>query len=148
MNILIDILKWLFSLHKDRATEEIEKSKVLADELDKLADLMSEVLRVTSADGRIQKKRIPELDLLRQRVWYRWVSILGTNGYASQDPDIQAQIESCIRIAHAAPGAYVEEAYLAQISIADGRVSQEVQERFAKSIDRIRDTTTRMRLDI
>lgn len=148
MNILIDILKWLFSLHKDRATEVTEKSKVLADELDKLADLMSEVLRVTSADGRIQKERIPELDLLRQRVWYRWVSILGTNGYASQDPDIQAQIERCIRIAHAAPGAYVEEAYLAQISIADGRVSQEVRERFAKSIDRIRDTTTRMRLDI
>jgi len=148
MNILIDILKLLFSLHKDRATKVTEKSKVLADELDKLADLMSEVLRVTSADGRIQKERIPELDLLRQRVWYRWVSILGTNGYASQDPDIQAQIERCIRIAHAAPGAYVEEAYLAQISIADGRVSQEVRERFAKSIDRIRDTTTRMRLDI
>lgn len=148
MKTLIDILKFLFSLHKDRATKVTEKSKVLADELDKLADLMSEVLRVTSADGRIQKKRIPELDLLRQRVWYRWVSILGTNGYASQDPDIQAQIERCIRIAHAAPGAYVEEAYLAQISIADGRVSQEVRERFAKSIDRIRDTTTRMRLDI
>lgn len=148
MKTLIDILKFLFSLHKDRATKVTEKSKVLADELDKLADLMSEVLRVTSADGRIQKERIPELDLLRQRVWYRWVSILGTNGYASQDPDIQAQIERCIRIAHAAPGAYVEEAYLAQISIADGRVSQEVRERFAKSIDRIRDTTTRMRLDI
>ena len=47
MKTLIDILKFLFSLHKDRATKVTEKSKVLADELDKLADLMSEVLRVT-----------------------------------------------------------------------------------------------------
>lgn len=61
--------------------------------------------------------------------------------------DTQTEIEKCIKIAHAAPGAYVEEVYLAQMAIADGRVPPQVRERFAKAIDSIRDLTTRMRLN-
>jgi hypothetical protein len=108
---------------------------------------MSDVLKVTSADGRVQTDKVPELESLRQRVWNRWVSILGTDGYARQDPRVQAEIEKAVRIAHAAPGAYVEEIYLVQLSLASECVPQEVRDRFGKSIDAIRDATARMRLN-
>lgn len=38
-------------------------------------------------------------------VWNRWCTILETNGYAGRDAQTQAEIERCIEIAHAAPGA-------------------------------------------
>lgn len=108
---------------------------------------MSNVLNVTSPEGIIQQDKLPELELLRQQVWGRWISILDTRGYASQDPLIHEEIEKCIKIAHAAPGAYVEEILLIQMDLSEGRISQENRERFSRSISSIKDLTTRMRLN-
>ena len=102
MNFLTDILKWLISFRRGKILDKRESTKVLAAELDKLADIMSDVLKVTAADGRLQYDKLPELDLLRKRVWNRWVAILATDGYASADPEVQAKISRCVRIsAHA-----------------------------------------------
>jgi hypothetical protein len=147
MSLFSDALSWIYSLRRERALDNREATKSLASELDSLADLMSDVLAVTAANGRIQQDKLPELELLRQRVWNRWVSILGTRGYASQDPGLQTDIENCIRIAHDAPGSFVEEVYLAQIGIAEGHLPTDVRVRFARSIDKLRDLTSRMRLN-
>lgn len=147
MCILKDILGWLLTKKREQVVDKRETIKTLADELDKLADLMSNVLNVTSLDGYIQQNKLPELEIVRQQVWVRWISILGTSGYASQDPHIQEEIEKCIKIAHAAPGAYVEEIFLIQMDLSKGRISQENRERFSRSINSIRDLTTRMRLN-
>lgn len=108
---------------------------------------MAEVLSVTAPNGKIQPDRLPELDLMRKRVWNRWVSILGTSGDATQDAEVQAEIKKCIQIAHAAPGTYVEEVYLIQIGLAEGYIPAEIRSRFASSIHSLQDLTTRMRLD-
>ena len=147
LKVLIEVLKPLWSRRRERIADRRETTKVLAGELDKLADLMSAVLSVADAEGRLQPDKVPELELLRQRVWNRWASILSTDGYASQDPDVQAEIDKAVRIAHAAPGAYVEEIYLVQMGLARGFVPREVRDRFARSIDAIRDATARMRLN-
>jgi hypothetical protein len=78
-----EVLGWLLSWRRQRKTDERESTDTLAQELDKLADLMSEVLNVTTPDGHIDREGLPQLDHLRKRVWNRWVSILDTHGYAS-----------------------------------------------------------------
>lgn len=50
-------------------------------------------------------------------------------------------------MAHAAPGAYVEEIYLIQKGLAEGFIDKEIRQRFERCIDRIHDVTTKMRLD-
>ena len=60
---------------------------------------------------------------------------------------MQAEIERCIEIAHAAPGAYVEEIYLVQIALSNGSVPKEVRERFAESIERLRNLAVKLRLN-
>jgi hypothetical protein len=147
LKILVGVLKPLWSRRRERVVDRRETIKTLAAELDKLADLMSDVLNVTAADGGIQPQKIPELEVVRQRVWNRWVSILSTDGYDGQVPGAQAEIEKAVNIAHAAPGSYVEEIYLVQVGLASGFVSREVRDRFARSIDAIRDATARMRLN-
>lgn len=148
VNMLGNFISWMLSFCRARVLDERYKKEVLADELDKLAELMTDVLNATKSNGRIDEEKLQDLELLRKRVWNRWVSILGESGYATQDSELQAEIEKCVRIAHAAPGAYVEEVYLAQMGIAGGYVPHEIRERFAGSIDRIRDLTTRMRLNV
>lgn len=147
MNILTSIFGWLRARRRERVVDERDKTRTLAAELDKLAELMVEVLKVTDAQGRIQNDKLPELDLIRKRVWNRWVSILGSSGYATRDAELQAEIERCIRVAHAAPGAYVEEVYLAQIGISQGYIPPEVRARFSQAIHSLQDLTARMRLD-
>lgn len=145
--MLGEILGWLLSKRREEIVDKRESTRLLASELDKLADFMSEILKVTAPNGKIQQDKLPELELIRDRVWNRWCSLLGTSGFASQDPEIQSEVEKCIYIAHAAPGAYIEEILLIQESFYEGYVSKEVKDRFAKSIDKIRDTTTKMRLN-
>ena len=147
MNILTSIFVWLRTRRREQVVDERDKNRALAAELDKLADLMVEVLKVTDAGGRIQNDKLPELDIIRKRVWNRWVSILGSSGYATRDSELQAEIEKCIRVAHAAPGAYVEEVYLAQIGILQGYIPLEVRARFSRAIHSLQDLTARMRLD-
>lgn len=147
MGLIADGLRWLASWRREAVVDQRDRTRTLAAELDKLAELMSAVLEVTDADGRIQTDKRSDLELLRKRVWNRWVSILGSSGYATHDKELQAEIEQSIKIAHAAPGAYVEEVYLAQIGIAEGYVSRAVRERFATSIHALNDLTTRMRLN-
>ena len=124
--------------------ESVER---LVGELDKLADLMSEVLDATSPAGEIREDRLPDLDAMRRQVWGRWVTILGTDGYATKDRELQQEIEACVKIAHAAPGAFVDEVYQVQLCISKGRIGEDTRLRFAESISRLRDLTTRMRLD-
>jgi hypothetical protein len=147
VTFLTNILRWLFSLRRERVLDKRDATKTIAVELDKLAELMSEVLKVTSSNGSLQQDKLPELELMRRRIWDRWISILSSESYEKQDPKSRAELEKCIRIAHAAPGAYVEEIYLVQMSIAEGFVRNDVRERFAKSIDAIRNATTRLRLN-
>lgn len=147
MGVLHDCLGWLIAKRREKVVDEREITKSLASELDTLADLMSDLLEATDSDGHIQKDVIPDLERRRERVWGRWISILGTEGYATRDSALQEEIEGCIKIAHAAPSAYVEEIHLVQVGTTEGYVPKEVCERFARSIDRIQNLTTRMRID-
>lgn len=45
------------------------------------------------------------LKFRRQRIWNRWCAILRTHGCASRDVQTQPEIDRCIEIAHATPGA-------------------------------------------
>ncbi|MDE0127984.1 MAG: hypothetical protein OXQ86_00260 [Gammaproteobacteria bacterium] len=147
MSILSDIVQFVLAKRRQRTVEKRESVERLAAELDKLADLMSEVLEVTSPAGEIRREMLPDLDEKRRQVWNRWVTILGTHGYATKDRELQEEIEDCVKIAHAAPGAFVEEVLLCQLCLSKGHVNQEQRLRFAKSISRLKDLTTRMRLD-
>ena len=140
------VLDWFRSQRREQVVDRRQRALILADKLDALAQLMQDVLDVTDAHRDISIDRAPELERFRKRVWDRWVAILGETGYATADPELQSEIEQCIKIAHAAPGAYVEEVLLAQVGLAKGNVSTEVLGRFASAIDSLRDLTTRMRL--
>ena len=146
MSMIIAVLQLLRIMKREKIVDRREATKILADELDKLADLMSNVLAVTSPTGLIRQENLPELDVARKQVWNRWTTILETRGYASQHPETLKEIEKCISIAHAAPGAFVEEVYLVQESLSKGSVTQVTRNRFLQSINGIRDLTTRMRL--
>ena len=147
MSILADIGRLVLTKLRERAVDKRESVERLAGELDKLADLMTEVLDATSPAGEIREEKLPDLDAMRRRVWGRWVTILGTDGYATKDRELQQEIEACVKIAHAAPGAFVDEVYQVQLCISKGCISQDTRVRFAESISRLRDLTTRMRLD-
>ncbi|WP_312772602.1 hypothetical protein [Pseudoxanthomonas mexicana] len=88
-----------------------------------------------------------ELWPVQRTVWNRWCTILGTHSYASQDSQTQAEIESCIEIAHAAPGAYIKEIYLVQIALGEGSIPTKVRERFAESIERLKNLAVKLRLN-
>jgi hypothetical protein len=145
--ILSDVLKWLLSKHREQAVDARESSKALAAELEGLAELMEGVLEVAGPDGCIAPEGAKGLAFRCRSVWNRWCTILDSNSYADRDAHTQAEIERCIEIAHAAPGAYVEEIYLVQIALGEGSVSTEVRERFAESIERLRNLAVKLRLD-
>lgn len=145
--ILSDVLKWLLSKRREQVVDARESSKTLAVELEGLAELMEGVLKVTGSDGVIASEGVKDLEFRRRTVWNRWCAILGSNGYASRDMLIQAEIERSIEIAHAAPGAYIEEIYLVQIALGAGSVPTAVRERFAESIERLRNLAVKLRLN-
>jgi hypothetical protein len=145
--ILSDVLKWLLSKRREQVVDARESSKALAAELEGLAELMEGVLEITGSDGFIEPKGVKDLAFRSRTVWNRWCTILGSNGYASRDTRTQAEIERCIEIARAAPGAYVEEIYLVQMALGDGSVPTEVRERFAESIERLRNLAVKLRLN-
>ena len=108
---------------------------------------MSSVLEVTSPDGQIQQEKLPELDILRKQVWNRWITIVESRAYEKLNPEIKEDIEECITIAEAAPGAYVEEVFLLQKCISNGSIDQLTRTRFMSAIGNIRDLTTKLRLN-
>lgn len=148
MNIplLSDVLGWLLARRREKVLDKRESSKALAEELERLADLMEDLIKATAADGSILQASTHDLEFRRRRIWNRWCAILATHGHASQDARIQAEIERCIEIAHAAPGAYIEEIYLVQIALGNGRVSPEVRVRFAEAIERLRNFAVKLKL--
>lgn len=145
--ILSDALKWLLLKRRELVVDARESSKALAAELESLAELMEDVLKVAGPDGRIALEGAKDLAFRSRRVWNRWCTILDSHGYASRDVKTQAEIERCIEIAHAAPGAYVEEIYLVQIALGEGTVPTEVRTRFAESIERLRNLAVKLRLN-
>lgn len=145
--ILSDVLKWLLSKHREQAVDARESSKALAAELEGLAELMEGVLGVAGPDGCIAPEGAKGLASRCRSVWNRWCTILDSNSYAARDAHTRAEIERCIEIAHAAPGAYVEEIYLVQIALGEGSVPTEVRERFAESIERLRNLAVKLRLN-
>jgi hypothetical protein len=148
MNIplLSDVLGWLLSHRREQVLDKRESTKVLAEELERLAELMEDLLKATGAKGSIVQASIHDLELRRRRIWNRWCAILDTHGYASRDAQTRAEIERCIEIAHAAPGAYIEEIYLVQIALGNGRVPPEVRVRFVDAIDRLRNLAVKLKL--
>lgn len=145
--IFSDVLKWLLSKRREQAVDARESSKALAAELESLAELMEGVLEVTNPDGCIEPEGVKDLAFRCRIVWNRWCTILDSNGYASRDAKTQAEVERCIEIAQAAPGAYVEEIYLVQIALGHGSVPTQVRERFAESIERLRNLAVKLRLN-
>lgn len=145
--MLNEIINWVLTFGRNRKKDKRNKIIILSDELDKLADLMGKVLEVTTPDGAIQESKIIELEQLRRRVWNRWTFILESKGYHEQSVIVKTEVEACIRVAHAAPGAYVEEIYLIQIGLENRFIDREIRQRFERCIDRIRDITTKMRLN-
>lgn len=147
MKVLLDLLKWLFTIRKEKAREKRATTVDLATEIDGLADLLENVLKATSPDGSLNLELLPGIHSAHRKVWTRWVTILGTSGYATQDTELQQEIEHCIKIAHAAPGAYVEEVLLVQMCLASKNVSIESRNRFESSIDNLRNLSVKMRLN-
>lgn len=148
MNIplLPDVLGWLLSRRREKILDQRESTKALALELEVLADLMDDLLKVTDADGRIQTGT-RDLEFRRQRIWNRWCAILETRSYTSGRDTTQAEIEHCIQIAYAAPGAYIEEILLVQIALGNGVVPSDVRTRFARAIERLRNLAVKLRLN-
>lgn len=148
MNIpfLSNLLGWLLSRRREQVVDKRESTKALADELERLAELMEDLLKVTGADGSIVQASTHDLEFRRQRIWNRWCTILGTHGYASRNAQTQAEVERCVEIAHAAPGAYIKEIYLVQIALGDGLVPPEARVRFANAIERLRNLAVKLRL--
>lgn len=142
-----DLLKWLVSKRREQAVDARESCKALAAELEGLADLMEDVLKVADPAGRIAPNGVPDLALRSRSVWNRWCTILESHGFTSRDTRTRAEIERCIEIAHAAPGAYVKEIYLVQIALGQRSVSRDVRERFAESIERLRNLAVKLRLN-
>jgi hypothetical protein len=147
ISILSDVLKWLLSKRREQVVDARDSTKALAAELEGLAGLMERVLEVTGPDGRVAPESVKELALCCRTVWNRWCTILDSHGYASRDTKTQADVERCIEIAHAAPGAYVKEIYLVQIALGEGSVPTSVRERFAESIERLRNLAVKLRLN-
>ena len=147
MKLLLDLLKWLFTIRKEKAQVKRTTTVDLAAEIDRLADLLESVLKATSANGILNLELLPGLETAHRKVWSRWVTILGTSGYATQDPELQHEIEHCIEIAHAAPGAYVREVLFVQMCIASKEVPIELRTRFETSIDSLRNLSVKMRLN-
>ena len=141
------LLDWLFTYRRNQSQDKREITMVLSNEIDKLADLMEEVLKVTNPDGSVQNQKLFELKQLHRRVWNRWIMILDSKGYSSLNPRLITELSGCIQIAHAAPGAYVEELYLLQVGLETGHIELNVRERFARSIDRLRDMATKISLN-
>ena len=148
MNIplLSNLLGWLLTRRREQVLDKRESTKALARELEQLAELMDDLLKATGADGNIVQASTHDLEFRRRRIWNRWCTILGTHGYASRDAGTQAEIERCIEIAHAAPGAYIKEIYLVQIALGNGRISPEVRVRFADALERLRNLAVKLRL--
>lgn len=148
MNIplLSNLLGWLLSRRREQVLDKRESTKALAVELERLAELMEDLLKVTGADGSIAEASTHDLEFRRRRIWNRWCAILDTHGFASRDAQTQAEIERCIEIAHAAPGAYIKEIYLVQIALGAGQVPPEVRVRFADAIERLRNLVVKLRL--
>lgn len=147
MKTLIDLLKWLFAIRKEKAQVKRATTVDLATEIDRLADLLENVLNATAANGKLNIEFLPGLETAHRKVWSRWVTILGTSGYATQDHQLQQEIERCIEIAHAAPGAYVQEVLFVQMCVASKEVPIEIRTRFETSIDSLRNLSVKMRLD-
>jgi len=145
--ILSDVLKWLLSKRREQVVDARESSKALAAELESLAELMESVLKVTGPDGRIAPEGVKDLPLRCRRVWNRWCTILDSDGYASRDEKIRSEIERCIEVSYAAPGAYAKEIYLVQIALGEGSVPTDVRERFAESLERLRNLSVKLRLN-
>jgi len=148
LSILSDVLKWLLSKRREQIVDARESIKALAAELEGLAELMERVLKVAGPDGRIAPEGAKDLAFLCRSVWNRWCAILDSHGYASRNAQTQAEIERCIEIAQAAPGAYVKEIYLVQIALGEGSVPTEVRERFAESVERLRNLAVKLRLNV
>ncbi|MNF56694.1 hypothetical protein D3C84_381930 [compost metagenome] len=147
MGVLLDLFKWILSIHRERALDKRASTVDLAAEIDRLADLLDHVLKASTPGGSLNLELLPSLEAAHRRVWSRWVTILGTSGYASQDPDVQKEVDRCIKIAHAAPGAYVEEVLLVQFCVAEKKIPIDLRERFSTAIDNLRDLSTKMRLN-
>lgn len=145
--LLPNLLGWLLSRRREQVLDERESTKVLATELERLSELMEDLLKATNADGSVVHASTKDLEFRRRRIWNRWCAILGTHGYASRDAQTQAEIERCIEIAHAAPGAYIREIYLVQIALGTGQVPPFVRVRFAESIERLRNLAVKLRLN-
>ncbi|MBT2117804.1 hypothetical protein KK141_17365 [Dyella sp. LX-66] len=150
MNIplLSSMLGWLLSRRREQALDTREATKALALELERLAELMDDVLQATDVDGSIVQTRIFDLEFRRRRIWNRWCAIMDAPAYAGRDPQIRAEIASCVQIAHAAPGAYIKEIDLVQVALAEARVSSEVKVRFADAIERLRNLVVKLRLSV
>lgn len=146
--IFSDILKWLLSRRREQALDARDSTKTLAAELDSLAQLMEDVLIIAGPDGRIKAEGTRDLECRRRTVWNRWCAILGSQSYASLDANTKEEIERCIEIAHAAPGAYIKEVYLVQIALGNGSVPPEIRDRFAESIHRLRNLAVKLRLNV
>lgn len=148
MNIPLvsDVIGWLLARRREQVLDKRDASKALAEELERLAELMEDLLKVTDADGNIVHASTRDLEFRRRRIWNRWCTILGTDGYASRDAETQAEIERCIEIAHAAPGAYIQEIYLVQIALGTGLVPPDVRMRFADAIERLRNLSVKLKL--
>jgi hypothetical protein len=132
----------------ERQDNQVEVERLVGTELENLADLMSAVLNATDAQGRIVESQFQDLDRLRKRSWNRWIHILSSGAYERLSKEDGDEIEQLIRIAHAAPGAYVDEVYLVQIAIAERCIPYEIRRRFADSVDRIRDKGVQLKLRI
>lgn len=147
MRILLDLFRWILSIRRERTLDKRASTFDLAAEIDRLADLLDGVLKASTPDGNLNLELLPSLEAAHRKVWSRWVTILGTSGYASQDPNVQQEIEHCIKIAHAAPGAYVEEVLLVQCCVAEKRIPIDLRERFSTAIYNLRNLSTKMRLN-
>jgi hypothetical protein len=145
--LLPELFRWLTTLRRDQTLDARASEDLFASELEQLAMLMDDVLKATGSDGRLVAENVHDLQYRCRRVWNRWCAIADSRGHKVRDAQTQAELERCIEIAHAAPGAYVREVYLVKMALSEGYVSPDVRVRFSESIDRLRNLAVKMRLN-
>lgn len=136
-----------FSSREDRKRgRTIETTRLIGVELENLADLFTFVLEASEPNGKIKLEKINELCALRIRNWNRWGSILDSGAYQLLTIANRQEIETAIKIAHAAPGDYIDELFMIQKAESECEISLEIRAQFSGSIAKLRDVAAKLRL--
>ena len=143
--MILNWIKWL--LWNGRKRRDTAAAESLAEELDRFADLMKEVLEITNTRGEItDHNRAAEVKRLCRRNTNRFLTLIESGAYRRLGCDLQQEIDRKLRVVHYAPGSTVQAINLIEAGIDSGSFAVKARNEFATAIDGVRDLAVRLRL--